>query len=194
MGIDCIWAQWFAVHVVAGVPLRMGTAMVLQIGAFWNYLQMQRESAVYQAQATYKSDPRASCAIVAKSVLDELQAREQAPSAKVFARTLLRLLDSYRFGFTRDEPSEGVLQFTPLSPSIEMYERQDEKVRSAIERAHVATFPDQSAGDVVAELSQAVRHYFGLRNANLEGVRDVIPVERLRDFLDRLKEQLSPSA
>lgn len=149
---------------------------------------------MYQAQATYKSDPRASCAIVAKSVLDELQARERAPAAKVFARTLLRLLDSYRFGFTRDEPSDGVLQFTPLSSSVEMYERQDEKVRTAIERAHVETFPYQSAAVVVAELSHAVRHYFGLSNAELEGAGDVIPVETLRDFLDRLKKQLSPSA
>lgn len=149
---------------------------------------------MFQAQATYKSDPRASCAIVAKSVLNELQARERAPAAKVFAQTLLRLLDSYRFGFTREEPSDGVLQFTPLSPSVEMYERQDEKVRTAIERAHAATFPNQSAADVVAELSRAVRHYFGLSNAGLEGVGEVIPVETLRDFLDRLKEQLSPNA
>lgn len=149
---------------------------------------------MFQAQAVYKSDPRASCAIIARSVLSELRADERAPAAKVFALTLLRLLDSYRFGFTRDEPSEGVLQFTPLSSSVEMYERQDEKVRAAIEHAHNATFPGQTAAVVVGELSQAVRHYFALDNAGLEGAGDVIPVERLRDFLDQLKDQLSPSA
>lgn len=144
------------------------------------------------AQATFRSDPAASCAIIANTMLSELQAATPAPSAQVFANSLLRLLNSYRFGLKQEEHSHGVLQFKPLSARVELAESQDGRVREAVALAHNELFPGQSTEEVVGKLSNAVRHYFHLEGPKVEG--EVLPADTLSQFLSRLKEQLHSAA
>jgi hypothetical protein len=147
---------------------------------------------MFNAQAKFRSDPAASCAIIANTVLAELQAETPAPSAQVFANSLLRLLNSYRFGLKREEHSRGVLQFKPLAARVELIASQDGRVREAVAQAHEELFPGQSAEEVVGKLSNAVKHYFNLQGS--EELGDVLSEDTLGRFLKSLKEQLHSAA
>jgi hypothetical protein len=142
-----------------------------------------------KAQANFKSDPRVSCAIVAGSVLAQLESNEIQEAGRVYATTLVRLLDSYRVGGIAEEGSHGVLHYVPLLSGEDFYaDDNTEQVHKAFQAAHHNVFPTLSDEDFVKNVSASIRHYIP---ANEQDIVDAqISLERLKKFLAELRGAL----
>lgn len=142
-----------------------------------------------RAQANFKSDPRVSCAIVAGSVLAQLESQEIGEAGRVYANTLVRLLDGYRVGGITEEGSHGVLHYIPLSSSEDFdSDGNVERVREAFQEAHHDVFPALSAEDFVKNVSDSIRHY--IPASNREKVESQLTLDQLKEFLAKLRGAL----
>lgn len=141
------------------------------------------------AQANFKSDPRISCAIVAGSVLAQLESNEIREAGRVYATTLVRLLDGYRVGGIAEEGSHGVLHYVPLSSGEDFYNDGNvEQVHEAFQAAHHNVFPTLSDDDFVKSVSASIRHYIPTNDQ--ERVDAQVSLDQLKKFLAELRGAL----
>lgn len=143
-----------------------------------------------------RSDPRLLCKLIALTTLEQLDAPQDPnnqDTSQLYAASLLRVLNAYRFGLPEVTPHKGVAEFTPFDQAEDDVWSEDSghsEVMSAIERARKRLSPKQTPDSYATMLSTALKGTFGLSNdsATSDSVR------ALRLFLSQFSSELRPDA
>jgi hypothetical protein len=143
-----------------------------------------------RAQAKFKSDPRTSCAIVARSVLAQLENEQIKEAGLVYVTTLVRLLDSYRVGGIVGHGSHGVLRYAPLSAGEDFAApRNASEVQAAFNEAHQSVFPRLTNDQLVNDISTSLKNLMSIENR--QDAHDLVSREKLKLFLSAFEHALS---
>lgn len=146
---------------------------------------------MHRAQANFVSDPRVSCAIVARSVLAQLESENIKEAGRVYATTLVRLLDGYRVGGVEDDGSHGVLRYIPITATDDFpVERNAQGVQEAFHSAHVSVFPTLTSDKLFQEVSVSIRRYIPVGQREEQPAAETISLDKLKQFLTALKNAL----